>query len=293
LARKKQTDDWSNSKFVKRTIKASVFTDLFGRERFALRFYQTQHPEDTKAKESDVEIVTISNILTDNLYNDLGFMVGDKLMILAEHQAKWTVNILPRIFMYLGHSWKIFLKKRGYNVHSTTKVPLPKVELYMVYTGKRKNRPSQISLNEEFWGDKDYVVDLRIKVLYGDNKNDIVSQYVEFTHFCDEQVRLYGRTEKAIVEIFRICEERNILTEYLKERKQEVAKIMFTVFEAEEALKAYDESVAKKAEKKGMKVKAVEIAKNLLTNPILSIDYIAKSTGLSLSEVKKLAESLN
>ncbi len=42
-----------------------------------------------------MDIVTIDNVLTDNLYNDLGIMVGNnRLLLLLEAQSSWTVNIL-------------------------------------------------------------------------------------------------------------------------------------------------------------------------------------------------------
>ena len=46
---------------------------------------------------SSLTDVTIENVLNDNLYNDLGFIVNNKRMILKEAQAAWTMNILVRI----------------------------------------------------------------------------------------------------------------------------------------------------------------------------------------------------
>ncbi len=42
-------------------------------------------------KEGDLE-----NIFTDDIYNDLGFIKGDKLMVLVEAQSTWTANIIIR-----------------------------------------------------------------------------------------------------------------------------------------------------------------------------------------------------
>lgn len=42
------------------------------------------HPEDAEATEEMLTDVTIENVLTDNLYNDLGVIVGDRLLILVE-----------------------------------------------------------------------------------------------------------------------------------------------------------------------------------------------------------------
>lgn len=79
----------------KRTAKNSVFLDLFQDKKNLLKLYQTLHPEDTDATEDTLDIVTIDNVLTDSLYNDLGIMAGDsRLLLLLEAQSSWTVNIL-------------------------------------------------------------------------------------------------------------------------------------------------------------------------------------------------------
>ena len=66
----------------KRTAKNSVFLDLFQDRSYLLKLYKTLHPEDI------LDIVTIDNVLTDNLYNDLGIMVRqDKLLLLEASPA--------------------------------------------------------------------------------------------------------------------------------------------------------------------------------------------------------------
>lgn len=85
----------------KRTAKDSVFLDLFRNKSYLLELYKTLHPEDTGVTEESLANVTIENVLTDNLYNDLGFTVGDRLIILVEAQSTWTVNILVRALLYL------------------------------------------------------------------------------------------------------------------------------------------------------------------------------------------------
>ena len=72
---------------MKRTIKASVFSDLFGDKKYLLQLYRTLHPEDTTATETDLTDITIENVMVDGLYNDLGFMVSNRLMILLEAQS--------------------------------------------------------------------------------------------------------------------------------------------------------------------------------------------------------------
>ncbi len=66
----------------KRTAKNSVFLDLFQNKSYLLMLYKTLHPEDHTATEDSLTDITIENVLTDNLYNDLGFIANNKLMIL-------------------------------------------------------------------------------------------------------------------------------------------------------------------------------------------------------------------
>ena len=48
--------------------------------------------------------VTIVNVLTDQIYNDLGFTVGNRLMILVEAQSTWSENIIVRALLHLAES---------------------------------------------------------------------------------------------------------------------------------------------------------------------------------------------
>lgn len=45
------------------------------------------HPEDSDVTEDDIKDVTIKHILVDAAYNDLGFSVGGRLVILVESGA--------------------------------------------------------------------------------------------------------------------------------------------------------------------------------------------------------------
>ncbi|MCI8479089.1 MAG: hypothetical protein HFE97_12285, partial [Oscillospiraceae bacterium] len=57
------------------TGKDSVFTFLFRQPGNALKLYQSLHPEDTAVSESDIQIVTLENVLVTGQYNDFGILV--------------------------------------------------------------------------------------------------------------------------------------------------------------------------------------------------------------------------
>jgi hypothetical protein len=89
-----RNNSWDHIRtIVKKTAKDSVFRDLFENLEYLLELYQTLHPEDKETTQEKLGIVTIKNVLLDQLYNDLGFTVGDKLLVLVEAQSSWTVNM--------------------------------------------------------------------------------------------------------------------------------------------------------------------------------------------------------
>ena len=103
----------------KRTAKDSVFVDLFQNKSYLLKLYQTLHPEDTVATEDSITHVTITNVLTDNLYNDMGFIANNRLMILIEAQSTWTVNILVRVLMYLAQSYHEYFQRTSQDYYKS------------------------------------------------------------------------------------------------------------------------------------------------------------------------------
>lgn len=160
---------------------------------------------------------------------------------------------------------------------------LPKPELYVIYTGDRKNRPEWISLSGEFFPEAtDLFVDVKVRVIYDGQKGDIINQYVTFTRVYNEQVKQHGRTRKAVLETVRICKDRDVLTEYLTDREKEVIDIMMTLFEQEYAVERYGDE--KKAE--GEMKKAKETAFELQSMGI-STDKIAQAVKVNLETVKK------
>ncbi len=106
----------------KRTAKNSVFLDLFQNKSYLLKLYQTLHPEDITATEDSLTDVTIENVLTDNLYNDLGFIVNNRLLILIEAQSTWTMNILVRVLLYLAQSYHEYFQRTSQNYYKSKKV---------------------------------------------------------------------------------------------------------------------------------------------------------------------------
>ena len=199
----------------KYTIKDSVFSDLFKIKKYLLQLYRALHPEDKTATESELTDITIKNVLTDGIYNDLGFLFKEKLIFMIRAQSTWTVNILVRVVLYFAKSYQDYIIRTGQDIYGSKKVELPKPEIYVIYTGSRKARPETISLAEEFFPGGECCLNVTVRMIYDGKKGDIIDQYVSFTKVFDEQVKKYGLTIQAARETIRICKDRDVLREYL------------------------------------------------------------------------------
>ena len=264
----------------KRTAKNSVFLDLFQNKSYLLKLYKTLHPEDTTATEDSLTDVTIENVLTDNLYNDLGFIVNNKLMILIEAQSTWTMNILVRVLLYLAQSYHEYFQRTSQNYYKSKKVKMPKPELYVIFTGNKGRKPDKISLSKEFFEGADIDIEVKAKVIYESDKGDIINQYIIFCKVFNEQTKQHGMT-KAVTETIRICKDRNVLREYLLDREKEVVTIMMSLFNEEQIMKSFIRSERHDADR--------ETAERMIKDGEISLEKIAcYLPSLSIEELKEL-----
>ena len=223
----------------RRKGKDSVFLNLFHIPQYTVELVKALHPN-LKINESDVQTVSLQSILLAKPYNDLGVLVKGKLLIFAEAQSTWSVNVVVRILLYLMMTYHDYLKENSQlDVYGSPKISLPKPEFYVIYTGDKKDCPSELSLAEEFF-DGDAPVDLSVKVLTKAGTEDIIQQYIRFCKVFDEQRKKHGYTLKTILETIRICRDENVLREYLTKQAKEVQTIMMTLFSQEEAMKRHD-----------------------------------------------------
>ena len=234
---------------MKRSVKDSVFTYLFKQPEYTRQLYLALHPEDTDVKESDFKLVTLENVLTTGFYNDLGIQVRNRLVLLVEAQSTFSVNIALRMLLYLAGTYKEYIEEQKLDLYGSHPVEIPRPELYVVYTGDRKEIPETLRLSDLYQGAGS--AEVEVKVLRDDGTGDILDQYVRFCKIADEQREKYGLTQQAIDETIRICIAENVLAPFLASRQKEVLEIMVTLFDQEKIAEIHDYNVAKAARQEG------------------------------------------
>ena len=273
---------------INRNIKDSVFCDLFGKPEYLIQLYRALHPEDMETQQEDLTIVTLSRIIVREMYNDLGFLAGNRLLVLVEAQSSWSENIVVRFLMYLGETYRRYIEKNDLDLYTTKKVELPKPELYVIYTGDRMKRPEKISLKSEFFGGEYSCVEVEAKVIYDSVQGDILNQFITFSKVFDQMRKKFpDDRRKAVQETIRICKEKDVLTSYLS--KEEVATVMFTFADQE---REYDRALRKEREKareEGREEGFIDALVSLVKEHLLSIKDASKQANMSEEEFIKKA----
>lgn len=218
--------------------------------------------------------------MVDKPYNDLGFTVKDKLIILVEAQADWSYNILLRLLMYFVETLNNYIESKDLDVHSPGKLPIPEPEFYVIYTGDRQVPPT-ISFGDVFgWKN----LDLTARVISSEDERDIIGQYIIFAHVFDAQVRKYGRVKEAIEETLRICRDRGVLKEYLDAHEKEVLTVMMSMFDQEKSVKRYGQRMAREEK--------IRTLVDLVEDGTLALAKAAEKMGMTTEEFKEAVEQL-
>ena len=120
---------------------------------------------------------------------------------------------------------------------------MPKPELYIIYTGDKGRKPDIISLSREFFNGADIDIEIKAKVIYESDKNNIINEYIVFCKVFNEQIKEHGMTKQAVTETIRICKDRNILKQYLSSKEVEVVTIMMSLFDDEQIMRTYAKDI--------------------------------------------------
>ena len=84
----------------KRSYKDSLFRDIFNNRKRLSEICEALLG--LKATPWDITLATIDETLFSGIKNDVGFIVRNEYVLLAEHQSTVNANMPLRLFMYLS-----------------------------------------------------------------------------------------------------------------------------------------------------------------------------------------------
>ena len=122
---------------VNRNIKSSVFADIFQgcsrAKEYSLELFNSLN--DTHLDNPDlIEHITVDDSIYRSIKNDVAFRVGDKVVMLVEHQSTVNPNMPLRALMYMGKVYEKVIDMRKRYSKTLAKIPIP--EIYVFYNGE-------------------------------------------------------------------------------------------------------------------------------------------------------------
>jgi hypothetical protein len=113
--------------------KASVFSLLFGNVETLRELYEAvtgvKIPPDVP-----ISINTLEDVLFMERINDLSFSIGDKIVVLIEHQSTINPNMPLRLLMYIARVYEKITESEA--VYSSKRMAIPSPEFIVLYNGK-------------------------------------------------------------------------------------------------------------------------------------------------------------
>ena len=293
--------------------KDGVFRTLFNDEGKLLELYNalrgTNYGSDTK-----IEITTLEDMIYMDVKNDISFILDNKYIVFAEHQSTLCPNMPIRMATYVGETFRRML---GDNVYREKALKIPAPELYVFYNGRREVEDvKEYRLSDNFAAKPpensiEVVVKL-VNINYNKDKKLLqksrtLMEYSRFVYLVNEALKQTESLPEAIRDAVEKAQEEGILTEFLRKYGTEALNKMYGELTKERygelrELDGIDIGYARGMERgiecgmargisqgisQGAAQKNLENAKAFKSMGV-DASIIARATGLSMEEIKKL-----
>lgn len=211
-------------------------------------------------------IETLENALFVDIVNDLAFQIGNRFVVLIEHQSYLCPNMPYRMLGYTARTFERIYK--DVNFFSTKKQLVMAPEFYVLYNGTEElPEESTIRLSDCYIDDSpENSIEIVVKILdvsYNEDKRILkksrtLYEYNRFLQIVRETLAASSDKEAAAWEAVRIAMNEGLLKDFLGVYGLEAADMAFREFNYEEFIEQikqdYFSEGVKLGEQKGVKL---------------------------------------
>jgi len=238
--------------------KASVFSMLFS-DPVILRELYCALEGVSLPVDAVITINTLSDVLFMDRINDISFEIGNRLVIVIEHQASINPNMALRILIYIARIYEKIIDKR--KVYSSQKLVIPCPEFFVLYNGVKPFPKEEVLKLSDMFADLDTLrlpektipaLELIVKVInINEGENELIVKkcqtLAEYSAFI-AKVREYEKTglllEESVKKAVVYCRNHDILKEFLGKNASEVMNMLITEWNWDDALEVrYEEGI--------------------------------------------------
>jgi len=214
------------------------------------------YPENT-----EIKIITLSNVLFMEKINDICFVIDGKMVVLIEHQSTINENMCLRMLIYASSEYVKITDSKDLYRKKMIKLPTP--EFIVLYNGKEEfpdYKEMRLSDSFEIKNETCYL-ELVAKV-YNINKgrnaemasrSPVLSGYEEFIAEIKSNLGSSMNLAEAIKLAIKTCLSKNILVSFLREHGAEVLNMIFTEWNWDDAIAVAKEEAYEKTWEKAQK----------------------------------------
>ena len=265
--------------------------------------------------EQNVEIKTLKSVLFNRLKNDISFKVGDRFIVLFEHQSTINPNMPARMLLYSAMLYRKMLSKES--IYSKKLIQLPAPEFYVLYNGKEPwTDNSKLYLSSAF-AENQHNLELVVTVrnIRYNKDNELLQKYKPlhdysfFVYDVEKRVASGDSLADAIRSATDYCINHNIMRDYLSANYEEVFEMMSLRWNEKDAKKYWQKEAREEGHAaglaegraqglsqghaqglvKGRMSATIAFIKNLISMRMPYSD-IAKATNTSIEEVQRIAK---
>lgn len=233
MPKKKRNSKANKTRKGNRKYKDSVFIGYLTEKPERLLSLYRALSDDNTATVDDIRINSIHTTFTQGTYNDISFTVGNKYIILLEHQSTINYNMPLRMLDYVNNLFLNEIPKRDL-IYKKELITLPMPQFYVFYNGEAPfPKQTQLKLSDAF-ASNDARLELLVDVfnINYDENADILNKCQELREYSYlvHRIRHHQKNGKslydAIIIAIKDCLKNNIMSDYLSYHKSEVSEIM-------------------------------------------------------------------
>jgi hypothetical protein len=277
-----------------RQYKNNLFVDYFSDKQRLIEAYNALSGEDFPI-DAEVKFETLTNVLYDDIYNDLAFTIEGRYVVLIEHQSTINDNMPLRLLLYIARTYEKIVPGDELYRRQQRKIPAP--EFIVVYNGRAPYPDKQeIRLSDAFLVAEQFPALELVATVYNVAKGHseellaksrALFNYTTFVSAVEDYLAAGFPFNEAVTKAIQDCKRRGIMVEYLESRGSEVLNMLLTEWNMEDALRVAREEEREIGERRGEK-RATRANATRMKAAGLDVKIIVECTGLAPEEVAQL-----
>ncbi len=242
-----------------RKYKDSVFCDLYYSDETAeknlLELYNGLFGTDLQDT-SLIGKVWLEDVLFRNMKNDVAFSVGDRRIILSEHQCTINPNMPVRMLMYIAREYEKLMPVKARYSELLYELMAPS---FLVFYNGEEDQPGEqvLRLSDAFAEQCELNGKLELEVrvinINTDKRHELLEkcgtlrQYSEFI----EKTRKFGGDKSRLEKAVKECIKENILADYLGRKSEEVVNMLMAEYDYETDIEVHSQEAEARGEARG------------------------------------------